>query len=54
MIGAIKLQEPKLQGKESLQDVLSFLESGESPLDLTKGRKKIVGQKSGQVSTHQR
>ena len=31
MIGAIKLQEPKLQGKESLQDMLSFLESGESP-----------------------
>ena len=23
MIGAIKLQEPKLQGKESLQDVIS-------------------------------
>ena len=35
-IGAVKLQEPKLQGKESLQDVLSFLESGEPPLVLLK------------------
>ena len=36
-IGAVKLQEPKLQGKESLQDVISFLETGEPPPGLTKG-----------------
>ena len=35
-IGAVKLQEPKLQGKESLQDVISFLETGEPPLVLQK------------------
>ena len=46
MIGAIKLQEPKLQGKESLQDVLSFLESGESPPGLTKGERKWLARKA--------
>ena len=40
-IGAIKLQEPKLQGKESLQDVISFLETGEPPLTSHQRRKKI-------------
>ena len=38
-IGAVKLQEPKLQGKESLQDVNSFLETGEPPPGLTKGER---------------
>jgi len=28
IVGAIKLQEPKLQGKESLQDIIDFLETG--------------------------
>ena len=46
MIGAIKLQEPKLQGKESLQDVLSFLESGEPPPGLTKGERKWLARKA--------
>ena len=30
-VGAVKLQEPKMQGRESLQDVLCFLETGEPP-----------------------
>ena len=29
-VGAVKLQEPKLQGRESLQDVLCFLERQEN------------------------
>ena len=37
IVGAVKLQEPKMQGKESLQDVLCFLETGEPPPHLTKG-----------------
>ena len=50
-IGAVKLQEPKLQGKESLQDVISFLETGEPPWSY-KRRKRMVGKESGKVSTH--
>ena len=42
MIGAIKLQEPKLQGKESLQDLISFLEIGE-PHPLVLQREKEDG-----------
>ena len=45
-IGAIKLQEPKLQGKESLQDVLSFLQSREPPPGLTKGERKWLARKA--------
>ena len=45
-IGAIKLQEPKLQGKESLQDVISFLEIGESPPGLTKGERGLLARKA--------
>ena len=45
MIGAIKLQEPKLQGKESLQDVLCFLETGEAPSHLTKGERSWLAKK---------
>ena len=52
-IGAVRLQEPKLQGKESLQDVISFLETGEPPPGLTKGEK-MVGKKGDKISTHQR
>ena len=37
-IGAVKLQEPKMQGRESLQDVWCFLETGEPPLGLNKGK----------------
>ena len=44
-IGAVKLQEPKLQGKESLQDVISFLETGESPPGLTKGERGWLARK---------
>ena len=39
-IGVVKLQEPKLQGKEPVQDVISFLETGESPPGLTKGERR--------------
>ena len=44
-VGAIKLQEPKLQGKESLQDVISFLETGEPPPSLTKGERGWLARK---------
>ena len=46
MIGAIKLQEPKLQGKECLQDVLNFLETGEPPSGLTKGERRWLARKA--------
>ena len=46
MVGAIKLQRPKLQGKESLQDVLSFLETGEPPPGLTKGERRWLARKA--------
>lgn len=39
MIGSIKLQGPKLQGKEFLQDVICFLEIGETQSHLTKGER---------------
>ena len=46
MIGAIKLQEPKLQGKESLQDVICFLETSEAPSHLTKGERSWLAKKA--------
>ncbi len=46
MIGVVKLQEPKLQGKESLQDVISFLETGEPPPGLTKGERRWLARKA--------
>ena len=45
-IGVVKLQEPKLQGKESLQDVISFLETGEPPPHLTKGERRWLARKA--------
>ena len=45
-IGAINFQEPKLQGKESLQDVISFLETGEPPPGLTKGERGWLARKA--------
>ena len=45
-IGAIKLQEPKLQGKESLQDVLCFLETGEPLSHSTKGERRWLARKT--------
>ena len=45
-IGAIRLQEPKLQGKESLQDVINFLETGEPPPHLTKGERHWLARKA--------
>ena len=46
MIGAIKLQEPKLQGKDSLQDIICFLEMGEAPSHLTKGERRWLARKA--------
>ena len=37
IIGAIRFEEPKFQGVESLQDVMGFLETRETPLHLNKG-----------------
>ena len=45
-MGAIKLQEPKLQGRESLQDVLCFLETGEPPPHSTKGERRWLARKA--------
>lgn len=45
-IGAVKLQEPKLQGKESLEDVVSFLKIGEPPPHLTKGERSWMARKA--------
>ena len=45
-VGAIKLQEPKLQGRESLHDVLGFLETGEPPPHLTKGERRWLARKA--------
>ena len=45
-IGTVKLQEPKLQGKESLQSVLCFLETGEPPPHSTKGERRWLARKA--------
>ena len=45
-VSQITLQEPKLQGKESLQDVISFLEIGEPPHGLTKGERGWLARKA--------
>ena len=45
-MGAVKLQEPKLQGKENLHDVLCFLEIGEPPPHLTKGERRWLARKA--------
>ena len=46
IVGAIKLPEPKLQGRESLQDGLCFLEIGEPPPHSTKGERRWLARKS--------
>ena len=46
MVGAIKLQETKLQGKESSNDVITFLEIGEAPSHLNKGEKRWLARKA--------
>ena len=46
LLYAIKLQEPKLQGRESLHDVLCFLETGEPPPHLTKGERRWLARKA--------
>ena len=45
-VGAIKLQEPRLQGKESLHEVMCFLETGEPPPHLTKGERRWLARKA--------
>ena len=45
-VGAVKLQEPRLQGKESLGDVVCFLETGEPPPHLTKGERRWLARKA--------
>ena len=39
-VGVVKLQEPKLQGRESLHDVLCFLETQEPLPHTTKGERR--------------
>ena len=45
-VGAVKLQEPKLQGRESLQDVLCFLETREPPPHSTRGERRWLARKA--------
>ena len=45
-IGAVKLQEPRMQGKDSLQDVLCFLETREPPPNLIKGERRWLARKA--------
>ena len=45
-IGAVRLQEPKLQGNESLQDVINFLETEEPPPSLTKEERGWLARKA--------
>ena len=45
IIGAIRFKEPKFQGVESLQDVMGFLQIGESPSHLTKGEQQWLVRK---------
>ena len=45
-IGAVKLQEPKMQGKESLQDDWCFLETGEPPPRVNKGERRWLARKA--------
>ena len=52
-MGAIKIQEPKLQGRESLQDVLCFLETREPPPHSTKGKRRWLARKAVRYLTHQ-
>ena len=44
-VGAVKLQEPRMQGKESLQNVSCFLEIGKPPPYLTKGERRWLARK---------
>ena len=46
IVGAVKLQEPRTQGKESLQDVWFFLETGEPPPNLNKGERRWLARKA--------
>ena len=45
-IGAVKLQEPKVQGRQSLQDVWGFLETREPLLGLNKGERTWLARKA--------
>ena len=51
IVGAVKLQEPKLQGRESLQDVLCFLEI-EELLPHHKRREKMSCKEICEIPTH--
>ena len=45
-VGAFKLQEPKLQGREFLQDVLCFLEIEEPLPHSTRGERRWLARKA--------
>ena len=45
-VGAVKLQEPKLQGREPLHDVLCFLETGEPPPHSIRGERRWLARKA--------
>ena len=45
IVGVVKLQEPKMQGRESLQDVWCFLETEEPLPNLNKGERRWLARK---------
>ena len=45
-VGVVKLQEPKMQGRESLQDVWCFLEIGEPLPNLNKGERRWLAREA--------
>ena len=45
-VGAVRLQEPKMQGRESLHNVWHFLETEEPPPDLNKGERRWLARKA--------
>ena len=45
-VRVFKLHKPKMQGRESLQDVWCFLETREPPPNLNKGERRCLARKS--------
>ena len=46
IVGVVKLQKPKLQRRESLHDVLCFLETGELPPHSIRGERRWLARKA--------
>ena len=46
IVGALKLEPPQMRGKEDLQDILFFLDTGQAPKHLTKGEREWLARKA--------